>query len=383
MYAPLSISDLPVELGVEILEFLRGDSQALHSCCLTSKLWLKHAQPILYKSIRISSENVAFFCNTIRERPELASHIRKLTLDGLSGTPHPPLELLPTGIEVLRVVGMELPNPWVLSALSTSRSSIQELIFRDCYMAEPKPCLAFPELLPNLRKYEIEQSWLRRREEVNAHLHRFSTPDVRSLSLTAHPTVPLDCSEPGTRPFPCGNLSVLKVSLDGADLSVFRGYLQDVGPGLHELYIRFGPTATIRMATSFPLTLERCVNLRSLNVEFKLLPPVEELAGTHLLYVPILLESLPGRCKQLQQIRFKFRASRGATLADLDALDWERVGQILSKGRFASLRVVSTCMIGGDDELRGQMVPYFRDKLRVLDKRKLLQCCLSKRKADA
>ncbi|RDX55085.1 hypothetical protein OH76DRAFT_864786 [Lentinus brumalis] len=382
MHAPLSFSDLPVELGVEILEFLRGDSQALHSCCLTSKLWFQHAQPILYKSIRINPQNLTMFCNTIRKRPELVSHIRKLTLDGLSGTPLPPRELLPTRIEVLRVVGMELPNPWVLAALSTSRSSIQELVFRDCYMADPKRCLALPELLPSLKTFEIDQSWLRSKEEVNnapPHIPGFSMPDVQSLSLTGDSAVPLDRSEPGTRPLPCGNLSVLKVSLDGDNMSVFRQYLQDAGPGLHKLDIDFGSYATFAMSVlgSTPPKLDKCVNLRSLDIEFRLLPktPFAHLSlytRTYLSYIPMLLEGLPGQCKQLQQVGFTARMSRLGSPADLDALDWEHVGQILSKGRFPSLRQVSACIAGGDG-LRWKIERYFKEKLNVLDQRKLLE----------
>ena len=109
----LSFCDLPVELGVEILDFLRGDSQALYSCCLTSKLWFKLAQPILYKSICI---NDVSFCDTVRELPTRPSHIQKLNLDGLSSAP-PPTDFLPRSIGIQRVVGMELPNPWVITVL--------------------------------------------------------------------------------------------------------------------------------------------------------------------------------------------------------------------------------------------------------------------------
>ncbi|TFK93745.1 hypothetical protein K466DRAFT_658298 [Polyporus arcularius HHB13444] len=326
------------------------------------------------------------FCNTIRKRPELVSYIRKLTLDGLSGTPLPPLELLPTRIEVLRVVGMELPNPWVLAALSTSRASVRELVFRDCHMTDPKPCLALPELLPSLKRFEIDQSWLRSREEVNnahPHLRGYCLPDVRSLSLTADPAVPLDWSEPGTRPLPCGNLSVLKVSWDGTDMSAFAEYLQDAGPGLHKLDIGLGPNVAIKMGALglVPPSLDKCVNLRSLAIDIKVDPLFIRFSRTYLSYVPILLEGLPGRCKQLQQVGLTLRMSRLATSADLNALDWERVGQILSKA--ASLRQVSTRIVGDGDELREQIGPYFKEKLHVLVQRKLLQCYVSTRKADA
>lgn len=390
MHTPLSFSDLPVELGVEIFEYLRGDSQALHSCCLTSKLWLQHAQPILYKSIRISPANVSLFCDTIRKRPELASRIQKLTLDGLAGTPRPPLELLPTCIEVLRVVGMELPNPWVLAALSTSRSSVQELVFRDCCMADPKPCLALPELLPCLKRFEIDQSWLRSRNEVNntlAHMHVFSLPDVRALSLTSDPAVPPDWSGQGTRPLPGGNLSVLKVLLDGPDTRAFGEFLQDVGPGLHELDIGFGSHATfmLGMPRSVPPSLDKCVNLRSLDIDIELLPPgpFRRLPRTYLSFVPTLLESLPGRCKQLTQVGFTARMARLAPCAELDALDWERVGRFLAGERFASLRRVSARIVEDSCGLREQTGPYFEEKLRVVVQRELLQCCVRGPKADA
>ncbi|RPD59877.1 hypothetical protein L227DRAFT_653783 [Lentinus tigrinus ALCF2SS1-6] len=384
MHTAPSLSDLPVELGIRILEFLRGDSQALHSCCLISKLWSKHAQPILYKSIRINSGNVALFCATIRQRPELAGHIRKLTLDGLSGIPPPPLEFPSTRIEVLRVVGMELPNSSVLAALSASRSSIRMLILRDCYIAEPKQCLALPELMPKLKKFKIVQSWLRSRAEADAHLRQSFAPDLQSLSLTSsHSSVPVEVdsgsSDPSTHLLPCESLSVLKVLINGVGMSAFGEYLQDLGPGLRELNIGFDPDAMIEIGSRsfFPFNLNKCTDLRSFNINLIPLQPVEQFPAVYLSYVPVLLESLPVRCKRLQKVQFTIRAWRGATSADLDAFDWDRVGQILSKRRFASLRVVSTRMNGGSVDLREQFVPYFREKLHVLDQRKLLQFFVS------
>ncbi len=162
-------------------------------------------------------------------------------------------------------------------------------------------------------------------------------------------------------------------------MSVFRKYLQDAGPGLHKLDIDFGSYATFAMSVlgSTPPKLDKCVNLRSLDIEFRLLPktPFAHLSlytRTYLSYIPMLLEGLPGQCKQLQQVGFTARMSRLGSPADLDALDWEHVGQILSKGRFPSLRQVSACIAGGDG-LRWKIERYFKEKLNVLDKRKLLE----------
>lgn len=51
-----------------------------------------------------------------------------------------------------------------------------------------------------------------------------------------------------------------------------------------------------------------------------------------------------------------------------------RVGQLLTKGRFASLQMVIIYLSGGNDKLRTQMNNYLREKLGVLCRRKMLRC---------
>lgn len=232
-----TIHDLPLELHFAILDHLRGDRGALHACCLTCKLWLGHAQQSLHESLRVDGRNSGAFRWTMMKRPELASNIRELTMHDVNRIPRPPPSLRLGGVQLLRLVGMDMFNPWITSVLSTSKHSIRQLSLRDCYAEDTESFLAFLSEMPNLKNVEIERGRLR-----NSHhedIYAVGPPDLQSLSIVGGESYDLPSlavvgallADPGRYK----NLIILKIHIGIGYLFVFDRFLAVAGPNLREL----------------------------------------------------------------------------------------------------------------------------------------------------
>lgn len=89
----------------------------------------------------------------------------------------------------------------------------------------------------------------------------------------------------------------------------------------------------------------------------------------HLYYVPLLLSTLAG--PKLRRVMFIVKAFRAAE-QDLDALDWDRVGQLLTEERFATVHRVVVHLIGGY-ALRHLAIPFIEDRFPDIRARGVLR----------
>ncbi|KAI0703395.1 hypothetical protein C8T65DRAFT_786614 [Cerioporus squamosus] len=335
----VTIHDLPLELHYAILDHLRGDRTALHASCLTCKVWLGHAQQSLYEMVQVDSKNSGAFRWTVMKRPELASYIRELTLYDVDRIPRPPPSLPLSGVRLLRLVGMDMSNPWIISALSTSKRSVRQLSLRDCHAENTESFLAFLSEMPNLKNIDIERGRLRTHESHD--VYAVGPPDLQSLSVVGGESYDVSSlavvsaflADPGSYK----NLLILKIHLDIGHLFIFDRFLAVVGPNLLELNLGIKSNGPL-----FPLSLGCCTNLLLFALEFRLAPPFQGM--NHLYYVPLLLNTLAA--PKLRRVMFAVKAVRAAQ-RDLSALDWERIGQLLAEERFAMVRRVIVHLMGG------------------------------------
>ncbi len=117
----------------------------------------------------------------------------------------------------------------------------------------------------------------------------------------------------------------------------------------------------------FPLSLGCCTNLLLFALEFRLAPPSQ---GTnHLYYVPLLLSTLSAL--KLRRVMFVAKASRAAQ-QDLNALDWEGIGQLLAEERFAMVRRIVVHLIGGH-AIRHRATPFIEERLSEICARGILR----------
>ncbi|KAF2176544.1 hypothetical protein K469DRAFT_698399 [Zopfia rhizophila CBS 207.26] len=118
------LSSLPGELLNAVVEQLEDDKQALANLCRTSNLYKSITQPVLYGSIAPTSRGLALFIRTLYDNFELASYVKKLTLQfavrntdhkdaiiGLSSWRHGEmLKFQRVCIEHITAVGNDLPE---------------------------------------------------------------------------------------------------------------------------------------------------------------------------------------------------------------------------------------------------------------------------------
>lgn len=260
----VTIRDLPLELHFSILDQLRGDRAALHVCCLTCKLWLAHAQRTLYESAQVNSKNSGAFRWTMTKRPELASNIRELTLYDIDQTLHPPPTLRLSGVQLLRLVAMDMSNPWTTAALSTSKHSVRLLSLRDCHAEDTESFLAFLSEMPNLKNVDIERGRLRITD--NQGIYAVGPPDLESLSVVGGESYDLASlavvgallAQPGSYK----HLSILKVHLGTGHLFMFDRFLAVAGPNLRELNLGIksdGPLVPLGESLTSRLRSDLCL----------------------------------------------------------------------------------------------------------------------------
>ncbi len=260
----VTIRDLPLELHFSILDQLRGDRAALHVCCLTCKLWLAHAQRTLYELAQVNSKNSGAFRWTMTKRPELASNIRELTLYDIDQTLHPPPTLRLSGVQLLRLVAMDMSNPWTTAALSTSKHSVRLLSLRDCHAEDTESFLAFLSEMPNLKNVDIERGRLRITD--NQGIYAVGPPDLESLSVVGGESYDLASlavvgallAQPGSYK----HLSILKVHLGTGHLFMFDRFLAVAGPNLRELNLGIksdGPLVPLGESLTSRLRSDLCL----------------------------------------------------------------------------------------------------------------------------
>ncbi|RPD74289.1 hypothetical protein L226DRAFT_464028 [Lentinus tigrinus ALCF2SS1-7] len=357
--------DLPLELHFAILDHLRGDCAALQTCSLTCRIWLSHVQRSLYETIQVDSKNAGAFRWTMTRRPELACNIRELTFCNVNRIPRPPPGLRPTAIRLLRLVGMDMTNPWITAVLSASKHSVQQLSLRDFHAHDMESFLTFLREMPNLKNIDIERGRL---TSDNGDVYPIGPSDLQSLSLVGGESydsrslavVGVFLADPGSYK----NLSILKIHLAIGHLFLFDRFLAVAGPNLRELDLGIQSNGTTPQ--QFPLSLEYCSNLLLFALEFKLVPPFSGM--NHLYYVPLLLSTLAApNLRRVKLVAKALRASRN----DLGTLDWERVGQVLADERFAALRRVVVHVIGGY-AIRESVMSFIYERLPVLQSRGIL-----------
>lgn len=235
---PTTIHDLPPELHYAILDHLYGNRPALRSCCLTCKLWFDHAQPILYETIQVHNENTTAFRWTMTRRPELSSDIRELTFHNVVRVPRPPPGFIPCRIRLLRLVDMDLSNPWITAVLSGSKHCILQLSLRDCHAHDMESFLMFLSEMPNLQHIDIERGRLRTSDNDDVKFP-ISPPGLQSLSVIGEESYDVPSfavvgaflGDPGSY----DRLSILKIHLGIGHLFLFDRFLAAAGPNLREL----------------------------------------------------------------------------------------------------------------------------------------------------
>ena len=247
MSSVATIRDLPIELHIDTLDLLIGDPQALYACSLTCRSWADRAQRNLYRIVTVDERNSAAFCAALSRRPQLAEHIRELTLDGVQRLPGPPRNVHSTGIQLLRLVAMDTSNPWLRPFLTGSRQSIRRLSLRHCNTDDAASFLAFLAEMPRLKNIEIDRSSFRSTEApVECAM---DVPNLQSLCLVGE-----HCNTRSylvvhallAYPQAYAKLSIIKIRLAWENLPAFGAFLEVVGGGLRELDLGLGP----KMATA-------------------------------------------------------------------------------------------------------------------------------------
>ncbi|TBU47629.1 hypothetical protein BD309DRAFT_987877 [Dichomitus squalens] len=279
----------------------------------------------------MSRRNSNAISSTLAIRPQLATRVRELTLNSVEGHHRPPKHLQLSGLQRLRLVDVDLSDPWVCVAVATSAPSLRELSLRDCSADDAAAFHSLIGRLTQLRHLNVERC--RSGSYDQSIVPNVSIPTLLSLSLINNE--PRDVSTATVvqalieHPMAFQTVRFLDIGIASGNLSSFNEFLRAVGPSLRELRVRVFPEA---VSTHLPLTPANCSELRLL--EFKMELRREAQGVDPLSWVPALLDTM--RAPKLRLVKFVIKA-QSATCKDLVAFDWDKVACTLQEERFASV----------------------------------------------
>ncbi|KAI0052392.1 hypothetical protein FA95DRAFT_1602040, partial [Auriscalpium vulgare] len=116
-------SRLPVELYRPVLEHLRNLYYPIHKISYVSRTWRHEVEAVQYLWVKVPDTNILFFCQTIKERPDLARRVRRFSFTSAAHRPRQPGDT-----EFLQSTLHALVNLRDLSILESPSGMVEEWV---------------------------------------------------------------------------------------------------------------------------------------------------------------------------------------------------------------------------------------------------------------
>ncbi|OBZ68288.1 hypothetical protein A0H81_11766 [Grifola frondosa] len=400
----LLVPRFPAELTDEIIDHLHDDQRALSSCSLTCRGWVTRARYNRFKSVEIYVKNWSGFKQLLDDYPPIGDLVCSLSLVGNAKHGYlsrsdpeavrkmmrwanegiPAILPLLSRVTDLALLRIDLSGG-IVEALINHLRSVETLRLTSCGAKDVSVLLTIIGPFPELQSVRVK-SWslLDRTNLLPPHpsplassLHGALTtrlPSIKKFSMACRPvkdTTALAILQWLVDQSLYHSLSSLAIPLQGGgEVATLDRVLKVVGPGLRKLEIGLEPDYLgAEDLTNPPLTLAHCTNLHTLKLQSIKLHRNIHLGSlsSHLAWVPRLLSQVSS--PHIQYLTFRIRAA-GAERADLEALDWTTVDEILASPPFQNLRGVTFHIMKGD-AIINDVVPFIKGCLPNLEARRI------------